>query len=188
MNIIDTVAQRRIADANLIPADEIARLPRLPLEDRYGMTFVAVDDQNMIIGRGVPDFQMALHMKGRDRVVFHKERYIDCPHCRRKRQAFADRLLADGASVESLPDRLAEAKRRDNFWCNHCQALGWITEPFEDCVARLGVTTWEARAKTLPISELTRIAALNKFQTDWPLSVITAEMASRLAAHESEPA
>lgn len=180
MSIIDTMAKRIVADADLIPAEEIARLPRLPLEDRYGMTFVAVNDENMIISRGVPDFQMALHVKGRDRVVFHTERYIDCPHCRRQRKAFADRLLADGATVESLPERLAEAKRRENYWCNQCQGLGWITEPLQDCVARLGLTTWEARAKALPTEDLIALSKLQRFQTPWPLSVVTAEMAARL--------
>ena len=189
MSIIDTMAKRVIDDADLIPADEIMRLPRLPLEDRYGMTFVAVNDENMIISRGVPDFQMALHVKGRDRVVFHTERYIDCPHCRRQRKAFADRLLADGATVESLPERLAEAKRRENYWCNQCQGLGWITEPLQDCIARLGLTTWEARAKALPTEDLIALSKLQRFQTPWPLPVVTAEMAARLngAVQHVEP-
>ena len=189
MSIIDTMAKRIVADADLIPAEEIARLPRLSLNGRYGMTYVAIDEQNMIAARGVVNFHMGDTMKGRERVVFHKERYIDCPHCRRWRQRFANDLLADGADIATLPERLAEAKRNDRYWCNQCQAIGWDLEPWDACVARLGATTWEARAKALPTEDLIALSKLQRFQTPWPLPVVTAEMAARLngAVQHVEP-
>lgn len=185
MSVFEENERRRVADADLIPADEIEALPRLPLTDRYGMTYVGVSAEGMMIGRSIPHFQLSGYLEKHDGVTFHRERHIDCPHCRRDRQAFKKRHA--GLDAEELVSRLKADKANDGYWCNHCQGIGWQIEPWEACVERLGLVTWAMKAGALSTEDLTALSQQTEWKSGWPKSVLTAEMAARLNGKARTP-
>ncbi|AXQ69938.1 hypothetical protein HOU03_gp330 [Caulobacter phage CcrSC] len=167
-------------------AEEIKELPRL--EPRYGGTFVLLNDERMLIRRDVPDFQMGGEMKqlasqGRAILVF-KEVHHDCRHCRARREAFAREH--PNLTRPTLIERLRAAKDRDAYWCNTCQATGWVVEPIEDLIKRLDIVTWEKKAAALSNEELkvemAQASDLNfrLHKKGFPPDVLAAEAARRL--------
>lgn len=162
--------------------EEVKDLPRL--EPQYGGCFLVLDMERMLVRRAVPDFQLGALAKEAAPFLVYRERYADCPHCRRARKVVADGSI--GQDRKTLVEALRRAKDRENYWCNTCQATGWVVEEWATAVEHFGIVTWEAKAAKLTNEELKEAMATSsdmKFRLQrvgWPPAVLAAEAATRL--------
>lgn len=145
------------------------------LEQRYGGTFLCLDGKRMVVGRGIPSFQLGDRVKeavarSGEALVF-LDHQIDCAQCRKERERFSDR------------EALARSKGFDDYWCNHCQGTGWALEPWEEAIKRHSILTWADVAASLTDpefqAELLRPRAL-RGEHRIPDSVLRNEAARRL--------
>lgn len=186
MGALDAMDRRIIADANTIPPEVTEALPRLDLKLRYGTTFIVLTMERMVVQRGVVPMHLAEVLGRHDGVLVYKDRYVDCPHCRRQRLGIVERH--EGYSRERLIELLGRWREDDTYWCNSCQGIGWHLEPWEDVIARLDILTWDEKARRLTNPELR--AAIEghdriRWRTlgeGWPIEILTAEAARRLEA------
>ncbi|UTU08033.1 hypothetical protein CcrC1_gp347 [Caulobacter phage C1] len=166
--------------------EEIQNLPRL--EPNYGGTFLLLNHERFILARGVPDFQLGDYMKKnaseQQQVRVYKEVYVDCAHCRRARDMVAKAY--PNLVRKTIIERLRERKDRETYWCNTCQATGWVLEPTADVVARHDIMTWERKVALLTDAELKEAILTSSdlnfrlYGRGYPPNVLAAEAAKRL--------
>lgn len=186
MGVLDEMDRRIIADANTIPPEVIETLPRLDLKLRYGTTFIILTPERMVVSRGVVHFHLADQLAKHEGAIVYKDRYVDCPHCRRQRLGIVERH--PGYSRERLIELLGRWRQDDTYWCNSCQGIGWHLEPWEEVISRLEILTWPEKARRLSNADLkAAIEGHDRLRwrlrgEGWPIEVLTAEAARRLEA------
>lgn len=166
--------------------EEINELPRL--EPRYGGTYLLLNSERFLIRRGVPDFQlgdeMRAHVTQDEAVMVFKDSHVDCPRCRTQRHALAK--AHPNLVRKTLVERLRARRDGETYWCNDCQATGWVLEPLVDAIVRYDIMTWERVVAKLTDAQLKEALAsasdmnFRLYKKGYPPAVLAAEAAKRL--------
>ncbi len=139
-------------------------------------TFAIVEQGGAVSRRGVTEGQCGLYASRELSTLLIQDIYVDCASCRPRRAAFRD------------ADHLRSVIRADDFWCNSCQATGWILAPWP--VTEAAAT--EAVRSFMHAKECRSVIAAPKFRLErsdsWSPDVLAAAEAYENAVNEAAQA